>query len=508
MRIHPNKEIKMFVKKTGRFFAVTSMIVCCCCTATVFISYIKRSNIRMLCLGPFFLAAAIVLYIALKRCEKKFTKKRVRLIFAFFCLILLALQILFVRYLHYNYEMVDPKITGEFAKRFVMGEDLGSIKESYRIYAAKYPNAWGMIYLQIPFFALWKLFTGGVSIYAGQTFNVILIQLSVIMTFLTGERIFKLNSQRLFCGIISALMPVMLLYTPFFHSDTAGMIFVSCTLYFLTLAVKEKSKTKSVVYALIASLFIALGNTVKGSIAVMLISVMIFFVLKMGVKRGAILSLAAVMLFIGMSKAAYYGGLAMGISDEKMVDRYRFPVTHWIMMSLNSEYKTHVDEDVDFTMSFDTYDAKKQANIREIKARLENISTPYEACKMAYHKVARTWDSGGFSYGKYLSRSDPSGGLREVLHSRLLGSYVDGYHSAMLIAMAFGAVYAAGKRRHSALFFSIVTLTGVILFFLIWENPPRYIVTFIPVIMLLCTAGTRFITAIISRLCKRVSASK
>lgn len=65
-------------------------------------------------------------------------------------------------------------------------------------------------------FALWKLFTGGVSIYAGQTFNVILIQLSVIMTFLTGERIFKLNSQRLFCGIISALMPVMLLYTPFF----------------------------------------------------------------------------------------------------------------------------------------------------------------------------------------------------------------------------------------------------------------------------------------------------
>lgn len=54
------------------------------------------------------------------------------------------------------------------------------------------------------------------------------------------------------------------------------MIFVSCTLYFLTLAVKEKSKTKSVVYALIASLFIALGNTVKGSIAIILISVMIF----------------------------------------------------------------------------------------------------------------------------------------------------------------------------------------------------------------------------------------
>lgn len=215
-----------------------------------------------------------------------------------------------------------------------MGEDMGSIKESYRIYAAKYPNAWGMYIYRYPFSALWKLFTGGVSIYAGQTFNVILIQLSVIMTFLTGERIFKFNSQRLFCGIISALMPVMLLYTPFFHSDTAGMIFVSCTLYFLTLAVKEKSKTKSVVYALIASLFIALGNTVKGSIAIMLISVMIFFVLKMGVKRGAILSLAAVILFIGVSKAAYYGGLAMGISDEKMVYRYRFPVTHWIMMSL------------------------------------------------------------------------------------------------------------------------------------------------------------------------------
>ena len=195
----------MFVKKTDRFFAVTSMIVCCCCTATVFISYIKRSNIQMLYLGPFFLAAAIVLYIALKRCEKKLTKKRVRLIFAFFCLILLALQILFVRYLYYNYEMVDPKITGEFAKRFVMGEDLGSIKESYRIYAAKYPNAWGMIYLQIPFFALWKLFTGDVSIYAGQTFNVILIQLSVIMTFLTGRGYSNLTAKGFFAALFRHL---------------------------------------------------------------------------------------------------------------------------------------------------------------------------------------------------------------------------------------------------------------------------------------------------------------
>lgn len=50
-------------------------------------------------------------------------------------------------------------------------------------------------------------------------------------------------------------------------------------------------------------------------------------------------------------------------------------------MSLNSEYKTHVDEDVDFTMSFDTYDSKKQANIREIKARLENISTLMKPAK-------------------------------------------------------------------------------------------------------------------------------
>ena len=133
MRIHPNKGDKNVCEENRSIFAVTSMIdrvllLHCNC---VYISYIKRSNIRMLCLGPFFLAAAIVLYIALKRCERSLPKKRVRLIFAFFCLILLALQILFVRYLHYNYEMVDPKITGEFAKRFVMVKILGASKKAY-----------------------------------------------------------------------------------------------------------------------------------------------------------------------------------------------------------------------------------------------------------------------------------------------------------------------------------------------------------------------------------------
>lgn len=94
---------------------------------------------------------------AAEKFEGKLTKKRVRIIFAIFCGILLVEQIFLVRYINYNYEMVDPKITGEFAKSFVMGDDLSKVKESYRIYAAKYPNAWGMIYLQIPFYAVWKL---------------------------------------------------------------------------------------------------------------------------------------------------------------------------------------------------------------------------------------------------------------------------------------------------------------------------------------------------------------
>lgn len=493
----------MKLGKLSRLCAIICALVCLMCSATVFGAYLNRRKFGMIVLGLLVFGIFTVIWLLLKKFEGKLTKKRVRIIFAIFCGILLVEQILLVRYINYNYEMVDPKITGEFAKSFVMGDDLSKVKESYRIYAAKYPNAWGMIYLQIPFYAVWKLFTGGVSIYAGETLNIILIQLSAIMTFLTGEKIFASHSQQLFCGIITTTLPAMLLYTPFFHSDTAGMVFVSGALYFLTLAVKAKSLRKCIIFGLIASLFIAVGNTVKGSIALMLVAAVIFFILKIGVKRGLILSLAAVMLFIGVSKCAYYGGIAMGISNKEMIDRYRFPVTHWIMMSLNEKDKTHVDEDVDFTMSFETYDEKKQANIREIKARLAKINTPQKLCKKVYHKIARTWSGGGFSYRKYISRSEPTGQLCAILKSWQLRFFVDGSHSAMLIGMALGALYAAGKHRRPTFFLCLVTLAGVIMFFLIWENPPRYIVTFIPVIMILCSTGNRYFCQLCKLITKR-----
>lgn len=144
----------MKLGKLSRLCAIICALVCLMCSATVFGAYLNRRKFGMIVLGLLVFGIFTVIWLLLKKFEGKLTKKRVRIIFAIFCGILLVEQIFLVRYINYNYEMVDPKITGEFAKSFVMGDDLSKVKESYRIYAAKYPNAWGMIYLQIPFYAV------------------------------------------------------------------------------------------------------------------------------------------------------------------------------------------------------------------------------------------------------------------------------------------------------------------------------------------------------------------
>lgn len=486
---------KMLKTITHRIIAVICAAICMMCIFTVFISYVHRGRIFVLLSGFIILALLSGLFLLLKSKEKHLTKHRVRIVFCLCSLVLLICQLIFIRFLNYNYEMIDPKITNSFARSYVINGNFIDVEEQYKIYASKYPNTWGMIFLQIPFFALWKLFTGTVSIYAGQVFNIILIQLSSVFTFLTAERIFKQKSSALFCGILNTLTPAILLYTPYFHSDTAGMVFISGALYFLSLTYQSRQLSKAIVYSLIASLFLAFGNTVKGSLSVMLIAVVLVNFLRLDIKRAAVLSSTAVLIFIGVSKLVFYSGLAIGISDDKKLERYRFPITHWIMMSLNEHDYSHFKDDVTFTMSFDTYEGKKQANIKVIKERLKRINSPKKLAIKLYHKIALTWSQGGFNFKKYISKSNPSKELKQLLDNHILNLYIDGFHAAALIAAAFGTVYSAGKRRKKTFLLCLITTAGLITFLLIWENPPRYAVTFIPIYMLMCTAGIRYICA-------------
>jgi len=45
--------------------------------------------------------------------------------------------------------------------------------------------------------------------------------------------------------------------------------------------------------------------------------------------------------------------------EESYCDAYEFPLTHWIMMALG--YGGYQQEDVDFTISFNSYEKKKRS---------------------------------------------------------------------------------------------------------------------------------------------------
>ena len=185
--------------------------------------------------------------------------------------------------------------------------------------------------------------------------------------------------------------------------------------------------------------------------------------------------------------------------EESYCDAYEFPLTHWIMMALG--YGGYQQEDVDFTISFNSYEKKKEANIKEIKKRLKARSFHESFKFFGYDKQVRTWGDATLASCVYLAEGpqEPDNILKQFV--TLKGSkywiallYMTLYYGLILVGMFLSARFAV-KRKSDAkavdmpIFASSIAMLGIALFQTIWECNSRYLVVFIPIMILLAADG-------------------
>ncbi|MGN0632428.1 MAG: hypothetical protein ACI4JW_01015 [Oscillospiraceae bacterium] len=498
----------MKMKKLSSVGAALCTAVFLCCIMLVGSYNYNLSCARFVIKILISAAAAAGLYSALKYlCKKGFiTRKGVCIFYFICCALLLAAQILLTVNTRYSYNLTDPKIIGKAAEQLAKTGSCEGLPERYMVYLAKYPNTWGMVFFDIPFYKLWYALFGEITVAAAQTLNIIMIQLSAVFTFLTAKLIFRKPHDLLFCGILTLSCPVFLFYAPSPHTDALSMGFVSVSLYLFTRAVMCKSFKKQLGFLVGMSAVLSVGCTVKGSILIMLIACCIVLVLKFGIKRGFVLALVPVVMYAAVSKAVFYGGIAVGISDEQMLERYRMPAVHWIMMSLNEEGETHSDKDVEFTLSFETYDEKCAADKEELKNRVSRLNSPSKVKEHIYHKLVQTWDSptcGAVRWANLDNKNaDPL--IMKIFGSAAMQRFFDCALWTMYLLMLFGMIYSVLPSKKSTVLLCTVTAAGIILFLLMWENPSRYRIPFIPMFILLSTSGARFLNAAAVRAVKRI----
>ena len=180
--------------------------------------------------------------------------------------------------------------------------------------------------------------------------------------------------------------------------------------------------------------------------------------------------------------------------DQEMQDRYEFPMTHWIMMGLK-KHGGYQESEVQYTSKFTSYDEKKAANLKKIRKRIAAYGPIGLAEHIFVDKTKYTWCKNCLA-GDYYGAKNPyeKNTTWNLLSSngayhRILLLYTWPYYMILLLGLPLSAIRTFGRKQKTASFFFIcrVSLIGVFLFLAMWECNSRYLVSFIPVLIL--TAG-------------------
>ena len=367
---------------------------------------------------------------------------------------------------------------------------------NYMQYFCTFPNNLGGMLLLSLTFRLADVF--GFTDYnaVATVLNCFLINCSFLLVFLICEKLFGLK--RALCAFLfSVLCLPLLFYAPVFYTDTLSICFPALA-YYLYLRAKEtaSSAKRAVLFALMGAA-IAVGTVIKLTVLIMLIAIFIDLLLSGAVKRCLLPCLMSAAIVV-----ASFAGMHVFQSRNLIGTTYReqnIPYTHWIMMGLNG-VGSYNSRDYFFTRFFPNIEAKENADEQEIKTRIQQY-TPVTFAKHLAKKATYQFGSGLYAvntmlddnpqhrnwFHPYITNTDPSDKTRFVDFS----SFTQGYHLLLLLLTALSG-FAALRNRAGRNFSSPaprLAVAGLLLFLIMWESNSRYLVNYLPVLVVCAFSG-------------------
>ncbi len=331
----------------------------------------------------------------------------------------------------------------------------------------------------------------------GTILNVIAINISLLLIYLTAKRLFGVK-KAVFALVVSiSILPMVFLYAPIFYTDTLSLPFPIALIYLYAVYRDHKDKRKAFWLIPSIALVAVVGSMIKFSVMIVLIAIVIDMLVhtsKVNLKRTAMSLLAIIAIVTSLLLA--YGKLAnMYVHDRADPHSITTPWTHYLMMGLGGNGQYSVNDDV-HTSKHTTKQAAIDYNIDEIKKRLKDLGWLYPY--FLYNKALGTWTEGTYEslyrLGNMNIKSpeyNPTA-LQKVVVSRdetkpfLPQNLMNAVHTLLILAIVVGSVklYARPDKNRLRLVIQLAIL-GLVIFLLIWETNPRYVVNFLPILVLL-----------------------
>ena len=318
-------------------------------------------------------------------------------------------------------------------------------------------------------------------------FNAFVILLSMGGLYWLIYRHFGLVSAT-WTSLFMLFLTPLYMYVPIVYTDTLVMIFPILGLILYDLFYYSTDRRRYL-YAILLGLVLSIGVLVKTNAIILVVAILIHYFMMHPLKRWIQLLIGIALPFL-IVNTIYQSCLTLVYPTEK--SEIGFPMTHWVMMGLSGN-GGYSHEDVEFTDSLKnrglTNSQIKAIHIEQIKNRLLDYGVRGTLDHL-HRKINYTWADGTYYVPGKLSW-DPidSNPYQAYIYGDKKSTYMylsQAIHSVVLGLMTLSGIYLF-KNKNSFMYVAAITLFGNFLFLLIWETRSRYLVLYLPLMMMLCT---------------------
>lgn len=316
--------------------------------------------------------------------------------------------------------------------------------------------------------------------------NAFFVDISIVLGILCIKRLF--GKESLLPGallFVTMSIPIML-YIPICYTDTFSMPFIMATLYLLIWGRDNLGflgKKQHIIYGIVLGLLAFVSISLKATSLILIIAASIFSIPKFKKKILPVL-ISAILIIVPF-------WLIWSRYEDASLDSSReIPLTHWVMMGMvgNGNWNQH---DYYITLSaLDRGEDAVQKNLNIISGRFTGLGVGGYLGVLG-RKISFTWGDGTF-YAPYkisLGNINQTG-MHKVFsfgteYSKQTFKVLDIIWLTALLLVAYYSFKTISKKEDIILSIMKLSIVGLFVFLLIWETRSRYVVNYLPIIIIL-----------------------
>lgn len=292
--------------------------------------------------------------------------------------------------------------------------------------------------------------------------------------------------------------PIVYLWLPWHYTTVCSLPFLTGTLYLALMMKRSRSRIQRVIYGTLLGVLLAVGIRIRVTILIGLMALLICgFLWKIWERKKK--ELLQMGLPVLLALLVVSGGYRVLEKHYVTFDNSQnaFPVTHYIMMG-TARNGTYSYEDVAYTMSFPGKKQKIQANLQEIKNRVERLGLS-GLLQLWGDKIHITWGDGtGGLQAQWMFETENSDAFLYLCGEKndVLRLYAQMYHVMLLLLVLVGVVCRMRRAQFDLFLAAGMILAGHMIFYTIWEAQNKYSIGLVAIQALLAMSGLEELTSV------------